>query len=99
MPSRVAANISVSEFFIDGTGVLLLRSLCWSKPAGDFKFAAHHRGIAAINRQINIFKHDERIRALHIIKEMNEGGPGTLCFNGSINRLMIWRGFPGTNRG
>src|SRR2546429_7351750 len=79
--------------------VILLRSLCWSKPARDFKFAAHHRGIAAINRQIKIFKHNEGVRSLHIIKKMNQRRPGTLCFNGSKNRLMIWRCFPGTNRG
>ena len=41
--------------------VILLRSLCRSKPAGDFKFAAHHCGIVSINRQINIFKHDEGV--------------------------------------
>src|SRR5439155_261165 len=76
--------------------VILLRSLCWSKPARDFKFAAHHRGIAAINRQINIFNHNEGVRSLHIIKKMNQWRPGTLCFDGSKNRLVVWRCFPGT---
>jgi len=78
--------------------VILLRSLCRSKPARDLKFAAHHRGIVAINRQINIFNHNEGVRSLHIIKKMNQRRPGTLCFDGSKNRLVVWRCFPGTNR-
>src|SRR5206468_11944680 len=79
--------------------VILLRSLRWSKPAGDLKFAAHHCGIIAINRQINIIKHDEGIRSLYVIKKMNQRWPRALCFNGSKNRLMIRRGFPGANGG
>ena len=81
------------------SAVLLLGFLRRRKPAGDFKFAAHHCGIAAVDGEIYTFEHDERLRPLHIVKEMHQRRPRAFRFNGSEHGLMVRRSFAGPDRG
>src|SRR5207253_6320843 len=92
-------NTSAGEYFISVVPYILLLLLHRRKPPGDFEFAAHHCGIAAINGQINVFEHDKSIRSLHVVKEMYQRRPRAFRFNGGKNRLMIRRGLSRSNRG
>src|SRR5215472_17335532 len=76
---------------------LLLCPLCRCKPPGDLKLAAHHGGITAVDRQINVLEHHESIRFLHVVKKVNKGRPWAFGLNRGENRLMIRGCFACTN--
>src|SRR5207302_3092136 len=52
-----------------------------SKPARDFKFAMHHCRIATIDGKIDVFKHDEGLRLLNVVKKIDERWPRTFRFD------------------
>src|SRR3981081_3031225 len=69
--------------------IKLFSTLRRREPARDLKFAAHHRRIVTVDREVHIFKDDESIGLLHVVEKMDERRPGALRFDRSEYGLMI----------
>src|SRR5450432_2182074 len=63
------------------------------KPARDLEFSVHHLGVASIDGEVDALENDERLRLLHVVKEMNKRIPGTFAVESSVNAPVVRRSF------